>query len=678
MVIEYLTMGKATVQIPTDKCTCFKQNSTEYHNKTFDVNVHDNNGLFSIEVDSSALDLKEILQTDISNIDKSKYNVLENTRYSFKGNKLYPNLVMLNTLNLEIFWYSFNHDYRREINIEDAKYSNLGNTPESDLILDLIDDSNDTPVIINDQIQMLQKNPEPYNQTTARHSDVCWQVTPYRALKTANTTTYLHATNLNEYYTIIRGNNTTKQIVDNCTLINQGEISTQNLHQFNRLSLLSLDNTKLNSTFTFKEDFAHLGYEGRLVFKTDDYLYFIDLQLVDENISDDNKASNQFMKLWTIDKNKAASDSDVVTTADVLDADSKNGNNKFNTDVRDSNWDTSVQGQECSPTISDYDSDLKAGIMYLGYHDANSDDTHRVLNYFKKYTIDTDTNTLAITDLTVDWNNFDQGWSIPDLFYSEERSCTILTNISQTHLFSKNNIKYLVCVDIVQFALGNSNKLTAKSFNKNYFRFRFFKFVDQNNLKLLTEQIFDNSESTCDKTIFAALYKQSDDMMLIFNQCKPITEITFNTETESIDVKTIQYFESNSYVEENKTEVVQIYTPYYTLIQPEFKSDNYIIDSLYPANYNLFKKLSIEIIYPQNTVDPSVTNSFTILIKVKDNRLHQYVSANVNLKLTEAGEFTLTHTKNISITVPKSGANIGININSNEGSLVSIISQLAN
>ena len=680
MVIEYLDMSDKTVNIPVKKCSCFKQDSNLIYDKSFAVDVNCLN--FSIEVDSNALDLKEILQTNITDISRSKYDVTENIRYQFYGNKLYPNLVMLNDTGI-INYDSYDPNYYTNVFVLfDAKFSNLGNSIKSDLILDLIDHMNDTPIILkNNQILKLQVNPSPYYYTNGGPG--YWGVTNYRVLKTANTTTYLHETNLNEYYTVIRGNNTTKSVRSHSSYCSGGTSEySYNQHQFNRMSLLALDDTELKTLFTFKTDYAHLGYEGRLVFKTDDYLYFIDTQLVDTNISDDNKPSTQFVKLWTIDKNKETSATDAIITADLLDADSENGNNRFNTEVRDVNWDTAIQGQECSPTISDYIDDLNFGLMYLGYHDANSDDEHRILNYFKKYTIDTDNNTLSFSDIAVDWNNFDQGWTIPDLFYSEETAGSILTNISQTHIFTKNDTKYLVCIDVVQFVASNGDwwwqtRVCIPHFSKSYFRFRFFKFVDENNLKLLDEHIFDYSESTCSKHELAAIYIQGDDKIMLFSIYNPITEIKFNTDTSTIDVQTISYFEHNEYVEENSTDYVQIYTPYYTLIQPKSKY-GYNIESVYPANFNLFKELTVEIIYPENTFDLTTNNILTITVKVKNNKTHQYTNATVELTSEENGVFILNHTKEATVDVPESGLNIDIKLNQDDEGLIKITSRVVN
>ena len=676
MVIEYLDMSDKTVNIPVKKCSCFKQDSNLIYDKSFAVDVNCLN--FSIEVDSNALDLKEILQTNITDISRSKYDVTENIRYQFYGNKLYPNLVMLGYHGINTYQVSTSSGYRESFIIQDATYSNLGNSIKSELILDLIDNVNDTPIIKKDnQILKLPVNPNPYF-SESWHSPT-WDVTNYRILKTANTTTYLHETNLNEYYTVIRGNNSTKSVKTDSSYCSGGSaVSNYNQHQFNKMSLLALDDTELKTLFTFKTDYAHLGYEGRLVFKTDDYLYFIDTQLVDTNISDDDKPSTQFVKLWTIDKNKETSATDVIITADLLDADSENGNNRFNTEVRDANWDTSVQGQECSPTISDYIDDLNFGLMYLGYHDANSDDEHRILNYFKKYTIDTDNNTLSFSDISVDWNNFDQGWVIPDLFYSNETAGSILTNISQTHIFTKNDTKYLVCIDVVQFVASSGyHRVCIPDFSKSYFRFRFFKFVNENNLKLLDEHIFDYSNITCNQPALAAIYLLEDDKIMLLHRCIPITEIKFNTDTSTIDVQTISYFENNEYVEENSTDYVQIYTPYYTLIQPKSKYD-YNITSLYPANFNLFKELTVEIIYPENTFDLTTNNILTITVKVKNNKTHQYTNATVGLKLEENGIFILNHTKESTVDVPESGLNIDIKLNQDDEGLIKITSHVVN
>ena len=407
--------------------------------------------------------------------------------------------------------------------------------------------------------------------------------------------------------------------------------------------------TLSNSNHYSSSHYASNGNNSKVVYEYTDsngnlMHYLINIKNIDNNINDDDKPSNQFVQLGKIN---VAPDFN-YNVVDVLDADSKNGNNKFNTDVRDSNWDTSVQGGFILPAISEliqYDDSNQFGIMQLSYQSANYDTDHKLIQYFKKYTIDADNDALAVSDITVDWNGFDSTYA------GILAKGTIFDNHSITN-FINNDTHYLI--ETNQFEHGNSIKIV----------FRFFKIVDKDTIKLLDAKTITHTGYNSNEHVY--LHQTTDHIFHILHQDFNPQRIIFNFIDEKIEDKSFNYYNDQENIDPNSTKNVGpiTYTKYYGLAYPNLiTSDKYNSNYPYPLDYNIYNKTELNLKFSQHEYHlvANSDNVVTINVQVRDLATLQLTGSTVKL-VTNVGVFHDNQKDTITVDVPESGLDVQIDI----------------
>ena len=501
-----------------------------------------------------------------------------------------------------------------------------------------------------------------YKTSENYHYDVSFSF-----IQTAKTQMYLTQieNNPNKYYTILY-DVYRKRIASDW--YNRVQIKILVIDASHDITLTTIIESNLPDD-TYSHNYSDVfGKNFKVVYETsnsngDVFHYAIGISNIDHNIDNDDKPSDQIVNLWRINISPNFNHNIV----DTLDADSENGNNRFNTEVRDANWDTSVQGGTIIPVISEYiqyDEDNQFGLIGLSYR-TDKTDYHNITQYFKKYTIDTDNDKLNIEDITVDLNGFSLTYSVPQII--DTSRARLIDEYHALEYFEKNGTIYLV----------ESEQFNSPDKYNSFIRF--YKFVDANTLKLLdVKNVSYEGYSTNEKPYF---HKTEDHIYHILHRDFKPRRILFNFIDETIEVKEFNYFNDLNNIHEDSVSHngPVTFTKYYGLAYPNLKnSDHYNSSYAYPLDYNIYNKTELILDFDQQKyMLINDDNSIDVNVKIRDLELLQNITGKVKL-YTDVGVFHDNNSNTITVDVPVEGLNVQIDIHKKLSKDINITGEILN